>query len=99
MLRAMVFIALEPNRPLAPELVAVELAYRFIEDGRGGSECATTVRAPDGFVRDGTTPNVFVGPLSADTVQFQVTTESYSSEWTGRLSVGARVVTDTELRK
>jgi hypothetical protein len=97
-LRATVDIALVPHHFRPSDLMAVDLVYRFIEDGRSGSECASTVQPPDGFVRDGTSGNVFVGVLSKEPARFVLTTESYSSEWTGRLAVGAQALPEKERR-
>lgn len=69
--------------------VLISLDYSFIEDGRKGRTCPSTIVVPDGFTGDAKTG--FSGVLTRDTVTFQITTESYSPDWTGRITADGRL--------
>lgn len=98
--QASVTVSPEPNLVPIAESIVVELAYRYIENGKGGSAVKLDIVPPEGFRRDERSADayLFVGVLSADPVRFTVTTESYSREWTGRLSVGARKSSEGDVR-
>ena len=95
-LRSTVELAIAPHHTRGSDLVVIEFGYRFIEDGRAGSDCSVSVVPPEGFTGAQLQPNSFIGTLTHERVQFVVTTENYSSEWTGRLSISARAATPEE---
>ena len=72
--------------------VAVLLRYKFVEDGAAGTQCAMEVEAPDGFTEDDGASGRFVGPLTHEAKQFRFITDSYSSDWSGQISVEADLV-------
>jgi hypothetical protein len=68
---------------------SVSLHYSFIEDGRKGEGCPAMVVAPAHFVE--VTPGFFEGELSRDPVSFLITSEPYSSDWTGRITAAGNL--------
>jgi len=77
--------------------VEVSIAYRFVEDDRPGAYCSLDVEPPAGFERKGSSPELFSGVVERDEeVTFEVRSESYSADWTGRLIVKGDVSEDEE---
>ncbi len=75
--------------------VTISLDYSFIEDGRKGRSCPSTIAAPAGFTGDGETG--FTGVLTREAVVFQITTEPYSPDWTGRITADGRIKPKSKL--
>ena len=67
------------------EEALVRLRYKFVEDGRSGSECALTIVPPKGFEKVEGLPGAFKGKLHKQSVTFEVVSDSYDPDWTGRL--------------
>lgn len=88
---ATVGYALSPNFDGEAANVALTIEYRFVEDGRSGEQCAVDVVAPQGFTRT-TDAGKFVGRLTREPVDFQLTTHAYSGEWTGRLVATSEIL-------
>ena len=64
----------------------VSIRYKFLEDDRAGDDCPLTIRTPSGFKR---TETGFIGPVGRKPVHFDVQSESYDSDWSGRLVIEA----------
>jgi hypothetical protein len=75
--------------------VFISLDYSFIEDGRKGRTCPSTIDAPVGFIADARTG--FTGVLTREPVTFTITTESYSPDWTGRITADGRIKPKSKL--
>ncbi len=75
--------------------VLISLDYSFIEDGRKGRSCPATIAVPPGFTGDAETG--FTGALTRDAVSFQITTEPYSPDWTGRITADGRIKSKSKL--
>jgi hypothetical protein len=79
-----------------PVEVEARIEYRFVEDGRIGTEhCPLTITAPSGFmeVREG----VFLGRLDNSPATFAILSSPYSADWTARLSASCiRVATSKD---
>ena len=67
------------------EEALVRLRYKFVEDGRSGSECALTIVPPKGFEEVEGLPGAFKGKLHKQSVTFEVVSDAYDPDWTGRL--------------
>lgn len=70
---------------LVPVEVEARIEYRFVEDGRIGTEhCPLLITAPAGFVQE--REGVFLGRLDKSPATFEVLSSPYSADWTARLS-------------
>ena len=66
----------------------IAIFYRFIEDGRPGEICGLqSVHVPPGFRTD--EDGIISGLLGHEPVDVTLTTNEYSSDWTGKLIVQA----------
>lgn len=69
--------------------VIARFGYKFLEDGAAGEKCELSVAAPEGFAStDGAT---FRGQLGRTPVRFELQSEVYSADWSGRLVVTCEV--------
>lgn len=93
-MRARVSVGLSSRHRGASRKVVVALRYHFLEDDRMGRPCPVTVRGPDGF--DALGDRRFMGPLTTDPVEFELLSEPYNMEWSGRLVVDGEVVDEAE---
>jgi len=73
--------------------VELLIRYKFVEDGAAGEGCPLEIEAPTGFAADPATPGRFTGLLTREKASFRFLSDSYSSDWSGQLSVEADVVT------
>lgn len=77
--------AVRPGMFTVSPTVAVELSYRFQEDDRVGSECRATLHPPAGFRPEPGSTGRIIGQLTEVPKRFELHTDSYSGDWTGRL--------------
>ncbi len=89
-LTATVDVALATAYTAADEAaVTARFGYKFLEDGASGEKCNLSVVPPEGFsAADGTT---FRGQLGRTSVRFELRSEAYSADWSGRLVVSCEV--------
>lgn len=93
-LRAKVSVALSDHVEAERAKVQVDLRYRFVEDHRTGEECPVTIEPPAGFELqdDGS----YIGSLGHQQARFVLTTEPYSSNWTGRLVADGKIIGEVD---
>lgn len=75
--------------------VEVTVRYHFLEDDRMGRPCPVSVSAPPGF--EASSDQTFIGMLTTDAVEFEMSSEPYDIEWSGRLVVDAALAEESEL--
>lgn len=63
--------------------VVVRIRYQFLEDDRAGEECRLDIVPPVGFIEAGA--NSFAGRLGRELAIFEVVSEPYHPDWSGRL--------------
>jgi hypothetical protein len=85
--------------------VMVTISYRFLEDNRAGtaqdSRCSLTVtKMADGFEAHAKRADTYIGSLKrdADPVTFEVESEAYDPDYSGRITINAERLT-TELKE
>lgn len=83
--RVNVETALSPHFKQADSAeVTIRLAYKFIEDGSARQKCALAVSVPSGFKE--TEDGVYVGVLNRQSSRFEVKSEPYNPDWSGRFT-------------
>jgi hypothetical protein len=70
------------------------IRYVFVEDGKSGDRCPIVVTLPEGFV-EAEHGEVFRGVLGPHPVTFDVQSEPYDPDWTGRLDVVGSLIGGT----
>ena len=89
-LTASVDLALAPSFRDADEAqVTARFSYKFLEDGASGERCNLDIAPPASFTSDDGIR--FVGVLGRTPVRFELTSEPYSADWSGRLVVSCDV--------
>ncbi|MEQ1698531.1 MAG: hypothetical protein ABMA25_00380 [Ilumatobacteraceae bacterium] len=84
MLRAEAEFALSPHFREDTARVIARFSYKYLEDGASGEKCPIAVTPPKGFeaVEGG-----YLGVLGRVPVHFDIQSEPYSADWSGRLVV------------
>jgi hypothetical protein len=76
--------------------VTFSFNYCFIEDGRRGRSCPLAIKAPLGFTLNA--EGDYTGVLTKKPVAFRVSTDSYSADWTGRITAVGKLKTKRDGR-
>lgn len=92
--RASSRVSLNDRFPEGRAPASVWIRYAFDEDGRVGENCPITIKPPAGFQPIETTHRGvhFSGELTREAVTFEITSDPYPADWTGRLWVTAEPV-------
>lgn len=84
MLHAAAEFALSPHFKEDSAPVVAKFSYRFLEDGASGEKCPIAITPPEGFALAG---EDFHGLLGRVPVRFELQSDPYSADWSGRLIV------------
>ena len=89
-------VALTEHVDEAEAPVAVVIRYKFVEDGAAGEPCFVDISPTPSFKADADVDGRFIGLLTHDPVSFEFQTTDYDSDWSGKLSVDAGLVKDSQ---
>lgn len=84
-LRGRLRFALASHHQERSAVVAVNVSYRFIEEGGNGEEAVLLLKAPDEFRLVAEQPYRYEGMLTHDRTTFEFESDPYPSDWSGRL--------------